>query len=390
MWRPIACVARKELRDHLRDRRSVSSALLFPLLGPAIFAMTFTLIARWTRPDKVIELPVAGRENAPGLVAFLERYGAKVSDAPPDYEAKVREGSLDAVLVVEPDFKKKFASGEPAKVRLVLDSSRSSAQVGQRRARILLDRYGGSVGAGRLIARGVSPEVAMPLRVEDKDLATPEKQGATLLNMIPIFLVLSAFLGAMNVAIDVTAGERERGSLEPLLLNPVSRLCFVAGKWIATVLAAFAAVFVSLGAFYAVVHQVPLQDLGVKASFGAREVAGILLCVLPLAPLAAALQMLVATYARSFKEAQTYLQLFTIVPMVPAMLIAIHPVKTEAWMMLVPVFAQDLLIGEVMRGEPVSWAWYGIAAAAALAVTAAGLVATARLFAREKIVFGRA
>jgi sodium transport system permease protein len=382
-------VARKEATDHLRDRRSVASALLFPLFGPLVYAVMITLIAQWSRKDRVVELPVVGRDNAPSLVAFLERYGVKTKDAPPDYEAKVQEGAIDAVLIVPPEYKKSFVAAKPAEVRLVIDSSRTSSQIGQRRVRLLVERYSAVIGAERLVARGVSPELAEPLRVEDKDLATPEKQAAMLLNMIPLFLVLAAFVGGMNVAIDVTAGERERGSLEPLLLNPVSRLAVVLGKWAATILAASAAVAVTLAAFYALMHKVPLQDLGLKASLGGPEIAGILLTVLPLVPLASALQMLVATYARSFKEAQTYVQLFTMIPMLPAMLLALNPVKTKAWMMLVPVFGQDILLGEVLRGEAIPAHWYALAALGASALAAAALAVTTRLFGEEKIVFGR-
>jgi sodium transport system permease protein len=382
-------VARKELTDHVRDKRSVSSAVLFPLFGPVIFAVMFTLIAQWSREDKVVELPIIGRENAPSLVAFLERYGVKTKEAPPDHEAKVQEGALDAVLIVPPEYRKSFVSGKPAEVKLVIDTSRSSAHVGQRRVRALLERYSAVIGAERLIARGVSPDLARPLRVEDKDLATPEKQAAVLLNMIPVFLVFAGFMGGMNVAIDVTAGERERGSLEPLLLNPVSRLAVVLGKWMATIAAAVAAVAVCTIAFYVLVHEVPLHDLGVKARFEGPEVAGILLTVLPLAPLASALQMLVATYARSFKEAQTYLQLFTMVPMAPAMILAFNPVKTKAWMMLVPVFGQDILLGEVLLGERIPPLWYALSATGALSLAAVALAVTARLFGKERIVFGR-
>jgi sodium transport system permease protein len=382
-------VARKEITDHARDRRSVATALFVPLFGPLVFAVMFTLLARWNREDKVIDLPIVGRDGAPSLVAYLERSGVRTREAPADYEAKVQEGTIDAVLVVPPDYGKRFSAGRPAEVKLVIDSSRSSAHVGQHRVRAAVERYGAVIGAERLIARGVAPDLASPVRVEDKDLATPEQQAAVILNMIPLFLCLAAFVGGLNVAIDVTAGERERGSLEPLLLNPVSRFAVVLGKWAAAVVASSAAVLVSTIAFYALVHEVPLQDLGVKARFEGAEVVGILLGVLPLALLASALQMLIAIYSRSFKEAQTSLSLFMMVPMVPGMILALSPVKTKAWMMLVPVFGQDILLGEVLRGEALPRVWYALAALGALALTAGALAVTTRLFGDEKIVFGR-
>jgi len=255
--------------------------------------------------------------------------------------------------------------------------------------RAALTQYGGLVGAQRLVARGVSPELLRPIRVEDKDLATPEKQAAMVLNVIPLFLVLAVFMGGLNVAIDVTAGERERGSLEPLLLNPVARLAVVLGKWTVTVIAAIAAAAVSVLAFYVIVHRVPLHELGVKARFEAPEIAKVTLALLPLALLASSLEMLVATYARSFKEAQTYTQLLTMAPMVPGMLLSFSPVKPQAWMMLVPVFGQDVMLTEVMRGEAVPALWYALGAIGALALAAVALGVTTRLFGKETIVFGR-
>jgi sodium transport system permease protein len=382
-------VAAKELTDHARDRRSVATALFVPLFGPLLFAGMFTFLARQNREDKVIDLPIVGPDNAPSLIAYLERSGVRTREAPPEYEAKVQEGAIDAVLIIPPEYGKSFSGGKPAEVKLVVDTSRSSADVGRRRVRAVIAQYGTLIGAERLIARGVAPDLAAPLRVEDKDLATPEQHAALVLNMIPLFVCLAAFVGGLNVAIDVTAGERERGSLEPLLLNPVSRLAVVLGKWAVAVAAASAAVVLSAFAFYALVHEVPLQDLGLKARFGGREVFGILLGVLPLALLAPALQMLIAIYARSFKEAQTSLSLFTMVPMVPGMILALSPVKTKAWMMLVPVFGQDILLGEVLRGEALPSVWYALAALAALALTAGALAVTTRLFGDEKIVFGR-
>ena len=382
-------VAKKELTDHARDRRSVTSALLLPLFGPLLIAVLFTLMARWNRDDKVTDLPVVGRSLAPNLIATLERSGIKTREAPPDYEASVQDGAVDIVLVVQPEYPDQWRHARPAEVTLVLDSSRASARGGQERVRRALTQYGSLVGAERLIARGVSPELLRPLRVEDKDLATPEKQAAMVLNAIPLFLVLAAFMGGLNIAIDVTAGERERGSLEPLLLNPVARLAVVLGKWAATIIGSIAATAVSIAAFYLIVHRVPLHELGVKARFEAPEIAKVTLALLPLTLLASSLEMLVATYARSFKEAQTYTQLLMMAPMIPGMLLSFNPLKPEAWMMLIPIFGQDVMLTEVMRGEAVPALWYALGALGAVALAAAAIWVTTRLFGKEAIVFGR-
>lgn len=381
--------ARKELRDHSRDLRSVLSALLVPLLGPVTLALMFQVITSWSAKDAAVQVAMVGRANAPALVAFLERHGVSVQDAPPDHEELVRKGALDLVLIAGDDFAPAFAAGRPAPISVVTDSSRTRSHARALRARRLLDAYGAAAGHLRLLARGVSPELASPLAVQEVDLATPEKMAATILASIPMFLVFAAFAGGMYVAIDVTAGERERGSLEPLLLVPASRGALVIGKWLATVVAALLALLVCVAAFAVTVRAVPLESLGVKARFGPREIALVLAATAPLALFASALQMLLGTMARSFKEAQTYLQLFMMLPFLPAAYLAISPVEPRAWMVAVPILGQDLLLVDALRGEPASASWLAAAAAVCAALTALCLAATARLFRSERIIFGR-
>jgi sodium transport system permease protein len=364
MRRLIAAVFRKEMKDHLRDRRSVVSALTGPLIGPLVFLAMFTLMASW----------------------FKE---GTLSDAPTDYEALIQAGKLDAVLIIPADYGKEFSAGHTAAVQLVVDNSRNQARATIRRISTLLASYSGMLGAQRLFARGVSPELATPVRVDEVDLATPERMAANVLNIIPIFLVFAAFMGGMNVAIDAMAGERERGSLEPLLINPVQRGAVVVGKWLTTVVLACVAIAVCLSAFLLAVNRVPLQDLGVKARFDITAVLGMLATVVPLAFFASAGQMLVSTYARSFKEAQTYIQLLLLLPMLPGMLLAVSPIQSQLWMYLVPVFGQQLLIGEVMRGQAVGAMPFLLGALGCAGAAALCLSITTRLLGEERIIFGR-
>ncbi|MBN1210390.1 MAG: ABC transporter permease [Myxococcaceae bacterium] len=389
MRRLIATVFRKEMKDHLRDRRSVMSALFGPLIGPLVFAVMFTLMASWFREGKPLEVPVVGREHAPSLMAFLQRHGATLTEAPADYEARIEAGKLDAVLIVPADYGKDFTEGRTAAVQLVVDNSRNQARSTIRRLRALLEGYSGMLASQRLWVRGVSPELALPVRVDEVDLATPERMAANVLNMIPLFLVFAAFMGGMNVAIDTMAGERERGSLEPLLINPVQRGALVMGKWLTTVVLAGVAVAVCMASFLLVVHRVPLQDLGVKARFDVPAVLGMLAAVVPLTFFASAGQMLVSTYARSFKEAQTYLQLLLLLPMLPGMVLALSPVQSQPWMYAIPVFSQQLLVGEVMRGQAVGAMPFLLGLAGCAAAAALCLRLTTRLLGEERIIFGR-
>jgi sodium transport system permease protein len=382
-------VLRKELKDNLRDRRSLTSGLLVPLLGPVMFALMFTALAELTRQDKPLRVPVRGQERAPSLMAFLERHGAQVEAAPADAEQQVRDGKLDLALVVSEDYGQDFTAGRVARVELVLDSSSNRARANVKRTQQLLEAYGAQLGALRLIARGVNPTLAAPVRVEELDLATPERTAATVLGMVPMFLLMAVFVGSMYVAIDSTAGERERGSLEPLLLNPVTRTQVVLGKWVAVVLVSWVAVAVSAAGFSLALRFVPLQDLGVRAQLGLPELAAMLAVAIPLTLFSGGLQMLLALFSRTFKEAQTYLSLLMVIPLLPAMFISLSPLEPRAWMMAIPTFSQTLLLNNLLRGEPIPLAWHALAAASTLAGAALAVAGAVWLIGQEKIVFGR-
>lgn len=379
----------KEVRDNLRDRRSILSAMIYPVIGPLVLGLTLALVAEWQRTDRPVELPVVGAERAPSLMTFLVENGVKILPAPADPEAAVREGEAKAVLLVSESYPEDFRGGRPARLQLLVDESRNSARAANQKAQRLLTAYGSQIGAQRLLVRGVNPELVSALVVERVDLATPGKLAASLLTMLPLFLLMATFVGGMHVAIDATAGERERGSFEPLLINPVSRWDLVAGKWAATLVFSSAVVGLTLVGFVVMSRFVSLGTLGVELHFGLGEVGGILAASLPLALLAGALQMLVATFARSFKEAQTYLSLLLFAPMLPGIALGLVPVQPQAWMMAVPGIAQQLLVTELIAGESPPALWYLLAVASSALLSAVCLAVTARLFTREAIVFGR-
>jgi sodium transport system permease protein len=378
----------KELVDHARDRRSVVGSFVLPVMGPLLLLGVFQLVSDLSR-DRALSLPVVGSQFAPRLIDYLEASGAEILPAPIYPEDSVRRGESDVVLVIDPSYAERFAEGRSAPVRLIVDESRHDAHRSVRRIERLLVGYAQGLGALRLMARGISPEVASPLELEEIDLATPEKLAANLLNVVPLFLMLAALVGGMNVAIDTTAGERERGSLEALLLNPVSRRALVLGKWLATSLASLAVASVTLLGFMLMVRFLPLEELGMKMLLGPYEAAVMWAAIAPLALFGAGLQMLIATFARSFKEAQTYLNLLNLLPMAPSMFLMFEPARSAAWMLPLPALAQVGTVVDVMRGEPVA-AWHlGVILLTSLAYTAVCLFALERLLRNEKIIFGR-
>lgn len=387
----IRIIFAKEIRDNLRDRRTLSGALVYPLLGPVLLALVLVVAGRTvlTQTEQPLPLPVVGAANAPSLVQFLKQNGADIRPAPADPEADVRAGNCDAVLVIPESFAKDFNAGRPATVRLVLDDSRQSAAPAVARARRMLSAYSRQTGALRLLARGVHPEVFSALAVEEIDIATPQSQAARILAMLPYFIIFSVFIGGMYLAIDTTAGERERGSLEPLLINPVARHELVLGKLGATLVFTFMAVMETLAGFYVMLNLLPSESLGVKISLGLGALLLIFLLTFPMMLLAAALQMIVATLTRSYKEAQTYLGFMPLVPALPGLFLALSPVRIRWWMMLIPTFGEQLLINQVMRGETILPSNVLLSAAATTAIGIALAAIAIRMYTRERILFGR-
>jgi sodium transport system permease protein len=388
----IQVVFRKEVVDNLRDRRSVGSALIMPLFMPIFLVSLIMVVGRSILADPVdrpLPIAVQGAQNAPGLVAYLEQHGATILPAPSDAQAQVVQGNLDMVLVIPADYAASFRGGHPADLQIILDSSRQSARTNVSRVRSLLGAYSQQVGALRLLARGVDPNVVSALAVESLDVATPQSQTLIFLNMLPFLIVVVIFTGGMYVIIDTTAGERERGSLEPLLINPATREEFILGKLFAALPFACGTLLLSLLAFWAAFKFIPLEQYtGFPLAISAATLWSIFWISLPLVLLASGLQIVIATFTRSFKEAQTYLALLPLVAGLPGAFLAFLPIKASLLTMIIPAFSQSLLINQVMRGEAVQPVYVLLSTLVTLGLSLLLILLAIRLYQSERIVMG--
>jgi sodium transport system permease protein len=384
----IRAVFEKELLDHARDVRSMLAALVLPAVGPLALVAIFALISDLQQPQALV-VAVQGAERAPSLIARLEQRGVNVLRVDTDPAELVKRGERDVALVISADYAERFSDVHPARVRLYADASRPRAAASARQMESMLAGYSQELGALRLLARGVSPELLQPLRVENVEVSSPEKRSAQLLNIVPLLLMLSALIGGMNIAIDTTAGERERGSLEPLLNNPVTRLEVVVGKWLTTTLSSTLVALLSSLGFLVAGLLLPLEELDIKFFLGPTQALQMFLIAWPLAPFGAALQMLVASGARSFKEAQTYLNLLNFVPMLPAVFLMMYPADNALWTALIPTVAQVTAIVDVLEGESAGWMQPTLMWSSTCVYTVLLLWGLARVLEREKTIFGR-
>jgi sodium transport system permease protein len=386
----LMVVVRKELRDWSRDRRSIITLLVTSLMAPAIIFFTFNSLASRQRQVEDVTIPITGAAYAPAFVDWLrQQAGVTVADGPADAEEAVRSRREDAVVVIPENFSKNFIASKPAQIRLVADSSSQNTRPKVQRIRGLLQRYNAEIGSLRLIARGVSPAVATAVAIEDVEVSSSQQRAATILGFIPLFVMISAFTGAMAIATDSTAGERERGSFEALLVNPAPRVAIAGGKWLAGTATAVLTVLITAGLLFTMFSYLPLQDLGIRFRLGTPELLGTLAVVLPLCPLIVAIQMYVATFAKSFKEAQSYLSFLMMAQMVPGMMATMNPAAAKAWMYYVPWLGQQSLLTDVLGNKPISPAVFVIVGVANLALAVIVLRGNAGLLHREKIIFGR-
>jgi len=383
-------VVSKELRDWSRDRRSIITVLASSLLAPGLIFFLFNNMASRQRQVEDVTVPVVGAANAPAFIDWLrQQAGVTVSEGPADPEEAVRTRREDVVVVIPQNFVKNFSASKPAQIRLVADGSSQNSRPKVQRVRGLLQRYNGEIGSLRLVARGISPAVATAVQIEDIEVSSSQQRAAQILGFIPLFVMISAFTGAMAISTDSTAGERERGSFEALLVNPAPRMAIAAGKWLAGTMTGMLTVLITAGLLFAMFQKLPLQDLGIRFRLGSPELIRTLSVVLPLCPLIVAIQMYVATFAKSFKEAQSYLSFLMMAQMVPGMMATMNTMTPKAWMYYVPWIGQQSLLTDVLGNKPISPVVFLIVAVTNIALAAMVLRGTSGLLHREKIIFGR-
>jgi len=380
-------VFKKEMVDHLRDGRSILISMIYPLMGPLLLGLMFLFVGGGMRVNEGAQLvvPVVNAGNAPDLVRFLERGGATMQPLFGDARSLVSGGRAAFALILPGQ---PAPAGEsPLQVRLITNPARVDSIVATSRVVELLHTYQRETLGGRLRAAGLPAEMMSVLNIEQENIGQAAGPAVILLTMIPPFLIFTLFTGGVHVALDATSGERERGSFETLMMNPVQRYQVLIGKLGATMVFTLMALGVQAIAFWVMLHSVPQESLGLVAPPSILRLALIVSVCLPLVVLAAATQLLISAVTRSVKEAQTYLGLLPLVPGLAGMVLALAPVRAQPMLAAIPTFGQTLLMGQLVRNEAVSAVFIGITGLATLTAVALLLLVGFRLYEREEILF---
>ena len=378
----------KEVRENLRDRRTLINALVTgPLIAPLMFVMIMNVVIsrQLNQAEAPLELPVIGASNAPNLLEALRQQGFDPQPPVADPIAAVRDRDAAAVLRIPNDFGKSWEKGDPAQVEVYYDSSRRDLQQPVNRLKNLLERYSRLNGAMRLVARGFSPALANPVVVDERDQSTPRSRAGALFSILPYFFVVTVFIGGMYLAIDLTAGERERKSLEPLFANPVQRWRILLGKIGAICVFSVTSLLICVTAFTMAGRLIPTAKLGMDLNLGPAFALEVVALMLPLVLLLAALQTLVAAFSRSYREAQTYLGILMLVPAIPSVLLSVVPVKTAPWMYAVPLLSQQVGVTELLMGGSMTGTQVVTCLLCGFVAAALMLAVTARVYGSERL-----
>ncbi len=390
--RTLLTVFLKELVDNLRDRRTLASALIMgPIFGPVLFAFIINLSIERSLDDAetTMDLPVIGQAYAPNLVRYLESRNIDIVAGPADAAAAavaIKTGLYDVILVIPEAFGEQLGNAIPAKIELYSDSANTQGEKEARRARRALNSYNRQLASIRLSARGINPLILRPINIDDIDMSTPSGRSAMLLGMMTYFFIFAMLMGGMYLAIDTTAGERERGSLEPLLSLPVTRTQLILGKITATCVFMAFSLLLSLLSFYVVLRFMPLEQLGMTPNFDLRVVVAAFWLLAPFILLGASLMTLVASFTKSYKEAQTWLSVVLLAPTLPILIVSILTLRPQLEFMFIPSLSQHLILVDMIKNEPLNGLHVAISVVSTLTIGALLTWVCARLYRRESLL----
>ena len=371
----VGTVLRKEIIDSLRDKRTMLGVLLSGVvMGPLILIAISAFIATMEEHAEKREVFISGLAHGPSLQNFLERQTWVVKEAPADFEALLRASKLgDPVVLLPSDFESAIERGEAPVVEVVSDSANRQSSSALSRVLQLLNGFNRERAGLTLATRGVSGAVLESIQLQERDLASSQTRAAQLTAMLPFLVMMAVLYGALNAAMDTTAGERERGSLEPLVMNPAHALALVLGKWGAVASVGMLVALLNCLSFLPAQWLLRSDNLQAMFQFGAREVLLFLLLLLPFAAALSALLMAISIACKSVKEAQASATVLVLgISLLPLMTM-LNQSGEAPWHLWVPALAQSSLMTRVLKGEDLTLLQFAVPFLVCVVLTVAGL-----------------
>ncbi len=389
----LLIVWRKEWSDALRDKKSLRMAFLMPVYFVGVFVASSLFIIHMNQQSRAtnnepIKLSVVGAERLPALVEWLQERGIQVQVADEEAYQQVQRGQLDYALIIPDDAREKFATGESIELALVFDATNNKLQGTLHFVRQQIWSWNSRIGSLRLLSRGISPAIVNPVMVRDLNVASDQKMGFFVMASLPMLLILTVFMATVGFSADMTAGERERRSLESLLITPAASGALLLGKWLNSLSLTFLVLIVELSLLAIAFAWVPFKELGLRVYVTPLDLLVVLFALMSLAIVATALQFLISLFARSFKDAQTYMGLMIFIPMVPLFYTLINPGAFADWFRWVPVLGQQLLVKDLLLGADAPLHAFFQAWGVAIVLAVLLLYFTARQLRTPKIVYG--
>jgi sodium transport system permease protein len=390
-------VYRKELLDMLRDRRTIFGTLIFPLILFPLMSVGFGALVEKSAKNvrkEVTQVMLLGEEHAPQLAQVLRNAeGLRIVPSAPDYVQQISSKKLRAAVELPAGFEAAIANGgaEPPRVKIYYYSTEMRSESAVSRLEEILRNYRNSVVEKRLGTRGLSPAILKPVAAERENVAAAEKVGGMrLAGLIPYFLVILCLIGAMHPAMDLTAGEKERGTLETILASAISRGELVLGKFLMILSASLTTTMLGILSFSLTVifakSYLDEMTQGHSFSISLRSAASVLLLALPLAVLFSGALMALSLRAKSYREAQSLIGPLMIVVVLPAVVGMLPGVELNARLAVVPILNVSLVAKEVLIGN-FPWGMIGLVFASSCAYAALALSAAVNMFQREEVLF---
>ena len=384
----VKAIFKKEIKDSTRDRRALMMSMLPALLMPILMAFMFHTMAKTKVSTEDLTVQVIGQQNAPDLIGYLKDKELSFEDYQGRPKEDIQSKKVKLVLEIPDNYAEKFSKSEAAIVYIHSDVSLDKSRAVERRLNRLLQGYSNSIGTMRLMVRGVNPNIARAVVVEAKDYSTDASRAGQILASLGMIILLAAFFGSAPTAIDTTAGERERKSLEPLLVHPLSSVQIMLGKYFTVVSFGLLATIISVVITATALNFASLKSLGIDPKLTIGMQLDIIVMLVPMALLAASLQMLTSLFAKSFKEAQSYIAFISFIPVATVLATLIGGVKAADWMYAVPVLGQQQLLTNVLRGEGMDMLHFAMTSCVTVLLTIVIVTVLTRLLRSERVVYG--